>query len=368
MIGSGLRLAGDPWRSAPGVAQADDGRSEAWRLPRSGEQLVAGTTGGARLDSAEARLKNGRHLSERQVFVESLGRQPVDRARQQRDERAAGRIGPPGAAIEIHRHAAARARMLEQAEVLLRRAQEDGHLVERHAACGLVEHAPDDLHRLASFAWRRKQPDVAGALRGGGRSSRRRDGGGGTGPSTRARRRRAGRRRRRDQRARCGGRRRREPWPACPARAPAISRDEIGVGCRIERHVEQNDRQVRPADAGLAHGIGGEPGTAPRSSTATRIRAPPRRARSKRPISPAAAPGRREPASGQPGQAKLVDGARERLGKARHRRHGREVLELAGGHGIEDGARAPRPLLRPAWPARVAPPPGERWRPARPVR
>ena len=75
-----------------------------------------------------------------------------------------GRIRPARAAIEVHRHAAARAGVLEQAEVLLRRAQKHGHLVERHAALRFVEHAPDDLHRLASFARRGEQHDVAGAL------------------------------------------------------------------------------------------------------------------------------------------------------------------------------------------------------------
>ena len=58
----------------------------------------------------------------------------LDGARQQRDERAAGGIRAARAAIEVHRHAAARARVLEQPEILLRRAQEHRHLVERHAA------------------------------------------------------------------------------------------------------------------------------------------------------------------------------------------------------------------------------------------
>ena len=54
--------------------------------------------------------------------------------------------------------------MLEQPEILLRRAEKDGHLVEGHAARRFVQHATDDLHRLAPLARRRKQPDVAGAL------------------------------------------------------------------------------------------------------------------------------------------------------------------------------------------------------------
>ncbi len=53
--------------------------------------------------------------------------------------------------------------MLQQAEVLLRRPKEDGHLVERHAARGFVEHAPDDFDGLASLARRREQADIARA-------------------------------------------------------------------------------------------------------------------------------------------------------------------------------------------------------------
>ena len=44
--------------------------------------------------------------------------------------------------------------MLEQAEILLRRAQADRHLVERHAARGFVEHPADDSHCFTPLARR----------------------------------------------------------------------------------------------------------------------------------------------------------------------------------------------------------------------
>ncbi len=109
-------------------------------------------------------VRHLRHLAEREVLVETLGRQAVHRARQQRHERASRGIGPPGAAIEVDRHVAAGAGVLEQAQVLLRRAQKYRHLVERHTAPGLVEHAADDLDRFAPFTRGGEQHDVAGAL------------------------------------------------------------------------------------------------------------------------------------------------------------------------------------------------------------
>ena len=42
-------------------------------------------------------------------------------------------------------------RMLEHAEIGLRRAQQDRHLVERHSAIRLLQQAPGDLDRFAAF-------------------------------------------------------------------------------------------------------------------------------------------------------------------------------------------------------------------------
>ncbi len=58
-------------------------------------------------------LGDPRDLAERKIFVEPLGGQPVDGRRQQGDERAAGRIGAPRAAIEVRGDAATRAGVLE---------------------------------------------------------------------------------------------------------------------------------------------------------------------------------------------------------------------------------------------------------------
>ena len=56
-----------------------------------------------------------------------------------------GGMRPAGAAVEPGRDAGARERVLEQADVLARRAQEHRHLVERHAGARLVQDAPGDL-------------------------------------------------------------------------------------------------------------------------------------------------------------------------------------------------------------------------------
>jgi hypothetical protein len=83
--------------------------------------------------AAPRRVAELRHLAEREVFVEALGRQPsTAHESSATNARPADRAG--GAAIEIDGHAAARAGVLEQAEVLLRRAEKHRHLVERHAA------------------------------------------------------------------------------------------------------------------------------------------------------------------------------------------------------------------------------------------
>ena len=151
------------------IGGADRRVSQASRSESSGRSpVLVGLTAlrrAAAIGAAAGRwLADARHLAKRQILVEPLGGQAVDGAREQRDERAARRIRPARAAIEVDRHAAPRARMLEQPEVLLRSAKKYGHLVERHTAAGLVEHAADDFHRFAAFARRGEQHDVAGAL------------------------------------------------------------------------------------------------------------------------------------------------------------------------------------------------------------
>ena len=120
-----------------------------------------GGTLGAGSWELEADLWN---LPEREVLVEPLRGQSLDRAGDQGQKRPAGWIGAFRAPVEVDRNAAARARVVEEADVLLRSAKEDRHVVERHAPRRLVQHAPNDFHGLASFARRRKQRDVARAL------------------------------------------------------------------------------------------------------------------------------------------------------------------------------------------------------------
>src|SRR5204862_2212250 len=68
-----------------------------------------------------AALAQGRYLAEGQVFVEPARRQTFDRARHERNEGAAGWVRASCPTVDVHRHAATRAGVLEQAEVLLRR-------------------------------------------------------------------------------------------------------------------------------------------------------------------------------------------------------------------------------------------------------
>jgi hypothetical protein len=85
---------------------------------------------------------------------ESLGRQPFGGARQQRQKRAAGRIRTTSAAIEVCRDLRSSEGMFEQADVLLRRAEQHGHLVEANASRGFSQDASRKLDTLACFAWR----------------------------------------------------------------------------------------------------------------------------------------------------------------------------------------------------------------------
>ena len=98
-----------------------------------------------------------RHLAERDVFGESPRRQLLVRAGQQREQRAARRIGATGAAMKPGGNAGALERVFEHAEIGLRRAQQDRHLIERHAARGFLHQASRDLDRLSAFAGRREQ-------------------------------------------------------------------------------------------------------------------------------------------------------------------------------------------------------------------
>ena len=62
-----------------------------------------------------------------------------------------------GAAVEPGRNACAAQRMFEQAEVTLRRPDEDCHLIEANAAPRLFQNASSNLDALTAFAGCGKQ-------------------------------------------------------------------------------------------------------------------------------------------------------------------------------------------------------------------
>src|SRR4051812_38117777 len=70
----------------------------------------------------------------------------------------------PCAAIEPGGDAGAIERVLEQADIALRRPQEHRDLVERDASSGLLENAARDLHALASFTGSGEERDVAASI------------------------------------------------------------------------------------------------------------------------------------------------------------------------------------------------------------
>ena len=96
------------------------------------------------------------HLSQRQIFREAFGREAFHRAAQHGEERSAGWMRAPQPSVEIRRNGRAIERVLQHAHVLLRRPDEDRHLVEPHAARGLFQQPPRDLNALPSLSRRGK--------------------------------------------------------------------------------------------------------------------------------------------------------------------------------------------------------------------
>ena len=86
-------------------------------------------------------------------------------------ECATCRVRSPGSRFKVHRNARAREGVLEQAGVVLRRPQGDGHPIEEHTAPGLPEDAWCDFHALAPLSGRRehlRQLEEDGRGRSGG--------------------------------------------------------------------------------------------------------------------------------------------------------------------------------------------------------
>ena len=134
------------------------------RAPLQGCQVLAGRRAEdlvLRCNPRRLRLIGIRQLAEREVLGKSRRGQALCGAREQREERPAGRMRAARAAIEPAADAGALERVLEQAVVVLRRADEDGHLVERHARARFAQNTAGDLDALASLARRREELERA---------------------------------------------------------------------------------------------------------------------------------------------------------------------------------------------------------------
>src|SRR6185436_4529569 len=101
--------------------------------------------------------REGWYLAKREVFGKPPRRQVVEGARHDREKRAPGRMGSSRAALEVGRHAGTLERVLEQTDVLLRRAQRNRHAIERDAATRFVQNPARDFDCLAPFARRGKE-------------------------------------------------------------------------------------------------------------------------------------------------------------------------------------------------------------------
>ena len=103
-----------------------------------------------------------RDLTEREILGEASRGQPFDRAAEDGQKRAAGRMRPLDAAVEPDRNARSPARVLEETQVVLRRPQQDGDVVQRDAALCLLEDPARNLGTFAPFAGCGEEPDIAG--------------------------------------------------------------------------------------------------------------------------------------------------------------------------------------------------------------
>src|SRR5687768_6176812 len=70
----------------------------------------------------------------------------------------------PDSAIEVRRDSRAGQRVLEDADVVLRRADQDRDFVETNAICSFFENASRDFDAFPAFARRGKPDELAGAL------------------------------------------------------------------------------------------------------------------------------------------------------------------------------------------------------------
>src|SRR5206468_7895892 len=76
-------------------------------------------------------------------------------------ERAAGRIGTPGTAIEVRADAGPLERVFEKSELLSGAAETDRHFVESNASRRFIECPTGDFDRFSRLPWSGEQTDVA---------------------------------------------------------------------------------------------------------------------------------------------------------------------------------------------------------------
>jgi hypothetical protein len=153
VVGIGLRV---DLRLGPISSFAPTARS----LAGGPEGLVFGARPDLALRWRGAARVECRHLSKRQIFRKAVRGEPLDRARKQRQKRAAGRVGSLRATREVHRHVGTPQCVLQQARIDLWCPQHDRNLVEADALAGLVEHHAGNLDTLTSLTGRGEEADL----------------------------------------------------------------------------------------------------------------------------------------------------------------------------------------------------------------
>jgi len=112
-------------------------------------------------------LRRIRHLPERQILAESFRAQPLRRTGDESEQRPSSGIGTAAAAREVRRNVGAGEGRFEMRLILRGSAKKDGHLIERRAAPGMVDHRARDLHRLSPLARRGEEGNRVVELRPG---------------------------------------------------------------------------------------------------------------------------------------------------------------------------------------------------------
>ena len=97
-----------------------------------------------------------RDLGERKIFGKAFSGEILGCTTQDGEKRATCRIGTTGATIEVRGDPGTGERMLQQPDIVLRRADDDRHFVETDAAIGFFQDPAGDLDAFAAFARRRK--------------------------------------------------------------------------------------------------------------------------------------------------------------------------------------------------------------------